>query len=340
MRNHLSLLMSDDTQVGEARRLAVRLATENGFDETDTGRVAVVATELARNLVKHAKHGEMLLCTLDRPGHEGLELISIDQGPGMADVEFCMRDGYSSAGTPGNGLGAIRRMTEMMDVYSVPGQGTAILVRLFRKDRKQQGHGRFDIGAVNVPVKGEVECGDAWLVAERGDRALAMIADGLGHGPDAAKAAEAALNVMKESGEIGLCDLLDEMHAALKSTRGAAVSIAELRPGAAQVRYAGIGNVSGLVYATGTSRSMVSHNGTLGHTIRSCQEFSYPWSRQSMLVMHSDGISSQWDLKKYPGILMRDPSLIAAVIYRDYKRGRDDATVVVAREKHKELVIE
>ncbi len=332
MRNHVSLSVTEDTQVGDARRLAMKLVSQAGMDDVDAGRVGVVATELARNLVKHSRDGELLLCTLVPPHAPGLEIISIDKGPGMSNIESCMRDGYSTAGTAGNGLGAVRRMSDHMDVYSVPGQGTVMLVRILKRGTEPARQGVFEVGAVNVPIRGESECGDAWLAAQQDRRILTIVADGLGHGPDAARAAEEAIRVVRESPDLDLCDLLDDIHAALRSTRGAAVSLAELRPGAAQVRYAGIGNVAGVVLGE-TPRSMVSHNGTLGHAIRRCQEFSYPWSSRSVLVMHSDGVSSQWDLRRYPGLLLRDPTVVAAVIYRDFKRGRDDATVLVARER-------
>ena len=332
MLNHHSLPIHEESQVGDARRLAVRLAAECGLDESDSGRLAVVATEMVRNLVKHSKQGELLVCGIQRAGASGVELIALDKGPGMSNVEECMRDGYSTAGTPGNGLGAIHRMTDFLDIYSFPKQGTVMLARVLQKNAEKGARGNFDIGAVNVPVKGETLCGDAWSVSEAEGRLLAMVADGLGHGPDAAHASQEALAVLRESAAMRPCEILDEMHAALRSTRGAAVSIAELRVGTPEVRFAGVGNVTGSILSRGAQRNMVSHNGTLGHAVRHCQEFTYPWSSNSLLVMHSDGITSQWDLKHYPGIQMRDPTVIAAVIYRDYKRGRDDATVFVARE--------
>ena len=166
MLNHHSLPIHEESQVGDARRLAVRLAAQCGLEESDSGKVAVVATEMVRNLVKHGKEGELLVCGLERAGARGVELIAIDKGPGMADVDACMRDGYSTAGTPGNGLGAIRRIADFMDIYSVPKQGTVVLARVLQKNPTKGERSNFDFGAVNVPVKGETLCGDAWSVTE------------------------------------------------------------------------------------------------------------------------------------------------------------------------------
>jgi hypothetical protein len=100
-----------------------------------------------------------------------------------------------------------------------------------------------------------------------------------------------------------------------------------------ELRYVGVGNIAGTVYADGVSRSAISHNGTLGHGVRKIQEFSYHFPRGAALVMHSDGLATQWRLEQYPGLAVRSPGLIAGVLYRDFKRGRDDVTVIVLREE-------
>ena len=81
-----------------------------------------------------------------------------------------------------------------------------------------------------------------------------------------------------------------------------------------------------------TTRSVVSHHGTAGGAARRIQEFTYPWKGGDILVLHSDGLGSHWTLAGYPGLAQRHPALIAGVLYRDHRRGRDDTTVVVVRE--------
>jgi hypothetical protein len=107
--------------------------------------------------------------------------------------------------------------------------------------------------------------------------------------------------------------------------------VAELVADGTSVRYAGIGNISATIVAHGASRSLVSHNGIAGHEMRKIQEFSYDWTPDALLVMHSDGLSGRWDLGRYPGLSNRDPSVVAGVLYRDFSRGRDDALIVVIR---------
>ncbi len=329
MRASLALPVTEPSQVGEARRAVTTLAERLGLDEPTRARAALVVTEAANNLVKHAREGVVLLQALDAGGRPGVEALALDKGPGMADVDRCLRDGFSTAGSTGTGLGAIVRLSALADVYSrVPG-GTALLARLWSGPPPFPPPGPLDVGAVSAPKTGEEVCGDVWAVAREGDRVLFLVADGLGHGPLAAEAARAAVAVFRASAGAGPAAILQAAHQALRRTRGAAVAVAEVCRG--QVRFAGVGNIAGVVVDGAVSRSMMSHNGTVGHEARKFQELVYPFPKGALLVMHSDGLASRWGLDAYPGLVTRAPTLVAAVLYRDFQRGRDDVTVLVAR---------
>ncbi|MBO0726304.1 MAG: SpoIIE family protein phosphatase, partial [Blastocatellia bacterium] len=190
----------------------------------------------------------------------------------------------------------------------------------------------LEIGAVCLPKPGEVACGDDWAVEWRAGHCVVLVADGLGHGADAAAAAMAAVNTLRTHPNLAPAALIEFAHGALRSTRGAALAVADIDL-AQEVRYAGIGNIAGMILASGGARHMVSHAGIVGHEARKIQEFAYPWTQDSLLVMHSDGLATHWNLDQYPGLVGRRPSLIAGVLYRDFTRGRDDVTVVVAKKR-------
>lgn len=335
----IALPMTEESQVGEARRLAVALSTELGFDQTQQGKLAIVVTEAAKNLVKHAEHGELLLQPFSTAEGEGIEIIALDSAPGIQDVYQCLQDGFSTAGTPGTGLGAIQRLSDGFDIYSLPQVGTALMARSWREHPVVDQTAMLDVGAVNLPKrKGDIS-GDAWAVEQGRDRALVLVADGLGSGTLAAEASREAVRIFRANANLAPQAILEKIHAGLRSTRGAVAAIAEIRPSG--VKYAGIGNISGVILTGNTSRSMVSYNGTLGLTVRKIAEMSYPWSQQSMLVMHSDGLGTQWMLDRYPGLMARHPALIAAILYRDFQRSvlrnfagsADDVVIVVAKMK-------
>ena len=321
----------DRAQSAEARRAAAAMARDLGFDDTGAGRVALVATEAASNLVKHGGGGEILLQPVPGNDRRGIELLALDKGPGIANVADSMRDGVSSSGTPGTGLGAIARMADVHDLYSHPDHGTAVLARFWSDPAGTARARRTAVGGLSVARAGERVCGDDWTLVRRADGLSIMVADGLGHGPDAAEAARAATRVFRERALDGPAAALQMTHDALRSTRGAAAAIADIDDERGVVTYGGVGNIAGSVLAGGTRRNMISHNGTLGHLVRTVGEFTYPWPDDALMVLHSDGLVTHWTLEAYPGLAGRDASLVAAVLYRDFARGRDDVTVVVAK---------
>jgi anti-sigma regulatory factor (Ser/Thr protein kinase) len=325
----VAIAVDDPSQIGEARRSATAVAAAIGLNETEAGKFALIATEAATNISKHAKRGEIILRSIVGRGIHAADLIAIDSGPGIANLDRALGDGYSTAGTSGHGLGAMARLASGFDIFTTEGVGTVLCARVERP-RGTSSAPAFDVGVVRVPKRGEEACGDDWsfVVDEKG-RGVLTVADGLGHGLAAAEAATRAVAIGAERATDAPAMVVSSIHGGLRSTRGAAVAVAELNGSA--VRFAGLGNISASIVSPDDSRSLVSHNGIAGHEMRKIQEFAYEWSPGSLLVMHSDGVSSRWDLKRYPGLISRDPSVVAGVLYRDFSRGRDDALVVVVR---------
>jgi anti-sigma regulatory factor (Ser/Thr protein kinase) len=326
----IALALQDQSQVSEARRRAADMAHRQGFSDTDAGRVALVATELATNILKHGKGGEILVGSYGDGQESGIELIALDKGPGMANVAASLADGYSTAGTPGTGLGAVSRQSHLVDIASWPGNGAAILARLKPGPPQAGSRDTSRTGAVSVPKPGEDVCGDSWGVHVGPEETTLMVADGLGHGPEAAEASVEAVRLFHRYNGHRPPVLLDYIHGGLRATRGAAVSVARFQPASGKVVYSGVGNIAGVIAGDGDLRRMVSMPGTAGHNARKIQPFEYPFTA-GLVILHSDGIASTWTLDRYPNLSARHPTLIAAVLYRDLTRHRDDATVLVAK---------
>jgi anti-sigma regulatory factor (Ser/Thr protein kinase) len=332
----MRVTVAGDSDIGECRRSAKRLADGYEFDEVSAGRISIIATELATNIVRHAGQGEMLIQVLDDGMNPLLELLAIDQGPGMDDVDACMHDGYSSGGTAGQGLGAVSRLSNTFDVFSIAGQGTVVLSRTGRKRegaRQEYSRSGFELGAISIAVAGEIECGDTWRIAEGNALVSMFVADGLGHGPLAASASRAAAVAHAARPFDDPSAAMQNMHLALGGSRGAAAACARLHLTEMRVDYAGVGNISGAIVTRERSRGMVSHNGTLGVQLLRTRQFEYEWPRGSRVVMHSDGLSARWSIGAYPGLHLRHSAVIAAVLYRDFARRRDDVTVVVGCQR-------
>jgi anti-sigma regulatory factor (Ser/Thr protein kinase) len=326
------LEIADSSWVGESRRIAARIAEREGMPAGRAADAAVVVSELATNLLKHAQKGLLQIAPLSARGQPaGVEILAIDRGPGIANLPASFLDGHSTAGTAGGGLGAIRRLSSDFDVYSQPGKGTVIVSQIFSE--KIAVPPSFRVGVTARPLAGEPVSGDAWAIRVGETAALLMIADGLGHGVLAAEASTAATLAFQSSGEQSPERLVELMHRALRGTRGAAVAVARVDFEDSCVRFAGLGNVAGAVATAGKWRAMVSHNGTAGHEARRVREFLYPWNPESVIVMHSDGLSTNWNLAAFPGLTLRHPSAISGVLYREAARDRDDACVIVGKRR-------
>jgi anti-sigma regulatory factor (Ser/Thr protein kinase) len=333
-------LLDERSQVGNARRAANDMAVSLGFDEEQAGKVGLAVTEMASNVLKHAAIassldqyvGRLLVRALQSDGIGGIEIIALDKGPGIADVAASLRDGHSTSGTLGGGLGALSRMSESLEIFTQPGRGTAVRLELWARPLPSRTR-PLEVGAVSIPKHGEVVCGDGWAVEEWRDQLAVLVADGLGHGISANDAARAATDAFLAHPQYEPGAILEACHGALARTRGAAVATGRVHSTAERGTFAGVGNIVCRVEASATNRHLVSHNGTVGHTMRKVQEFAFPWPRGALLVLHSDGLGTHWDFGTYPGLTSRHPALIAAVLYRDYDRGRDDVTVVVIRNR-------
>lgn len=322
--------VSDATGVAEARREAAGLAAVAGLDQTARGKLAVAVTEAASNMLKHAQRGRVLMRVIEGGEAHGVEVLAVDSGPGMVNVSESMRDGHSTAGSPGTGLGALQRMTTAFEVWSQRGKGTVLRFEEWSRAPAVNPRGLV-AGAVSLPMPGETVNGDAWTLVQGAGRQVLMVVDGLGHGVAASDAALTAIATVEKNARLAAGNLLEAVHDALRPTRGGAGLVLMLQPESEQCTACGIGNIAALIRAQGKTRSMVSHNGILGHHVRKMQEFQYPFSRGSLLIAHSDGLTSRWNLDDYPGLEARHPAIIAAVLHRDHNRGRDDVTVVVVR---------
>jgi anti-sigma regulatory factor (Ser/Thr protein kinase) len=318
------LPIEDDSQVGHARRIARNLAAELGFDETDAGRVALVATELATNLIKHAHHGALHLRTVPAQQGSGIELIAVDRGPGFNPSE-CLADGFSTGGTPGSGLGALMRQAQLFDVYS-DSRGSVVWGQLYPRHVSPLA---LRYGVSQHALNNDPACGDAWHIALDGARLSALVIDGIGHGEDAERAALAGTDAFAQAPFADPTASMLEMHQAMTGTRGGAAAIALYDAREGNVRFAGIGNIGACLLSAEKSRGMASHPGIVGSQYRKAVAFDYPADAQQLLIMYSDGLQSRWNLRDYPGLMHRHPAIISALLHRDFCRGRDDVTVMV-----------
>jgi anti-sigma regulatory factor (Ser/Thr protein kinase) len=347
MAESLRISIEEPSQTAEARRMARKMAQDICFDEVRKEQVAIAVTEACTNILKYAGTGEILLRIIDGVLPE-LELLAIDRGPGMSSVDQCLRDGYTTGTSPGQGLGAIKRLADVSDFYSVAGKGTVVMARWLAHGLSNgpsngpsnglthpgsiDGDSLLRIGAVNISKRGQQVCGDSWGVEQTAETATFLVADGLGHGYEASLASLEAVRTLHGNPTLPPMALIELSHKALRSSRGAAVAVARIDRMRRQLTFSGVGNISAQIYSgSAAGQHLVSVNGTAGHEASRIREFSYSWPDNGMLIIHSDGLSTSTGLEAQPGLALHDPGVVAAVLYRDFQRGQDDATVVVAK---------
>jgi anti-sigma regulatory factor (Ser/Thr protein kinase) len=319
---------------------AREMGRTHGLGADCVDQLASVVTELADNIVKHARSGHIILRQVGEPTTGCVEVLALDKGSGIADMGRAMRDDGATSGARRRdaGLAGVKRVSTLFDVYSHPTRGTAVVVHVGPSsgetptccDAESMTHGR--LGAVCVPLRGEEESGDGWAIETVDGRTVALLVDGLGHGPQAAIAARAAMAVFRDNTTVAPEIMMCTMHDALHATRGAAVSMMVADPVRRTVRFCGVGNVDGRIVTPDGGRHLLPQSGIVGHTMPRMQAVEMPWPADARLVLHSDGVSSRWNAGDYPGLLARHPAILAGVLFRDFGRVRDDATVLVLRE--------
>jgi len=319
------LRVEDPSAAAACRGAAVSLANRLQFPAARTDQLTLAVTEAATNLHKYAKQGTMLLRIARGEGRPGIELLTIDAGPGLRDEGAALRDGHSTSGSLGIGLGAIQRLADFCDLYSVPGRGTALVARFWSEPHP----GTVPYAGLVRPISGEIECGDVFGAADAGGRLTGVLCDGLGHGPLAARAATEAVAAVLEDPAADPAALVERAHRRMGHTRGGALGVVQVTGSA--VRFSGLGNIAAVILDGTTRKGMLSVPGIAGHQARSIRQFDYTAPPGSAIVLHSDGITARWEAASVPGLSARDPLVIAAALLGQAGTHRDDAGLLVLK---------
>ncbi len=319
------LRVEDPSAAAGCRAAAAALAGRLEFPAARGDQLMLAVTEAASNLHKHARQGSMLLRITRVGDTPGIEMVAIDAGPGLHDTGAAMRDGHSTRGTLGIGLGTIRRLADFCDLYSVPGHGTVLVARFWPEPRSDTD----SCAGLVRPIGGETECGDFFAVVESDETLTGVLCDGLGHGPLAAIAAHEAVNAVLDGPAVEPAAAVARAHSRMSHTRGGALAVVQVT--GRTVTFCGLGNVAAVILADAARKSMLSVPGIAGHQARAIRQFEYDAPPGAAIILHSDGLSSKWGPEALPGLNTRDPLVAAAALLAEAGTRRDDASVLVLR---------
>ncbi|MBV4355841.1 ATP-binding SpoIIE family protein phosphatase [Pinibacter aurantiacus] len=332
---HISFNASDRSYFSILKKEIHQIAVGLHFSQKKIGEIDIIVAEITSNLAKHAGGGEILVHAITAPDEEGLEIISLDNGPGMTDPLKMINDGMSTANTLGHGLGAIKRLSDNFEIFSLKDWGTVLLSRVFKKSSTAQSKSKSktEIRSIVVAKPGETVSGDATFHKVTKEHVTLFIGDGLGHGIEAYKAVMHAVDtVAKTPFILSPSEMLRQIHTETKRTRGLVGTVAIYSIKQKTWNICGIGNIATKSTNGFTSKNYLSYNGIIGHNIpNTLKEQVTDAEHSQTIIMCSDGIKTRWDLQKYPGILKCDLSILATVIYKDHARKTDDMSVIVGR---------
>jgi anti-sigma regulatory factor (Ser/Thr protein kinase) len=326
---HLRYNAADRSYFAILKKEIHALAVVAGFTEKRLAKIDIIVAEVVSNLAKHASGGEIFVKPIEVKKIQGLEIIAIDKGPGMIDVKSMMQDGTSTKNTLGQGLGAIKRLTDECQIYSQKDWGTLLLARIYNEEvpyaKKKN---PLDVRSFLLPKPGETECGDGFYYKQTKDYVKLFLGDGLGHGKEAALAVKKAIDACKLCYEESPVENLRFINHAVKKTRGLVATIAIFHIRERKWSICGVGNIATRIFGTSLSKSHTPYNGIVGLNMpRTMSDQQLDYEPNQLLVMCSDGIKSKWDLMKIPGILRHDLSLLNAALFKDFSRNTDDVSI-------------
>jgi anti-sigma regulatory factor (Ser/Thr protein kinase) len=323
-----SYVIAERSYVSYIKREIHSHVTRSNFSEKQIAEIDIIVSEVTSNMIKHAGGGELLYRFLD----DNFEIISIDNGPGIADPARMMKDGVSTTKTLGHGLGAIKRLSSLSQIYSIPGWGTILysLIKKHAEPLEKKSH--LDVKAVFINKPREEVCGDGYWIKHTAAATIVFFGDGLGHGPYAKEAVDTAGEFFFDNNDTDPVEILRQMHEKIRRTRGLVGTVAVCNKVSGEWRICGIGNILTRLYSGLQYKNFMPYNGVVGLNIpKSMSPSVAPSEKNQHLIMCSDGIQTRWDLNKYPAIFKYDNTVLAAAIYKDFTRGNDDSSVLIAK---------
>jgi anti-sigma regulatory factor (Ser/Thr protein kinase) len=332
-RIHVLLNVNDRSYFAIIKKEIHQMAVGAHFSEPKIAEIDIVVAEIVTNLVKHAGGGQVWVKLIGDGAMEGMEIISIDNGPGMTDVSRMVVDGVSTKNTLGNGLGAMKRLSDVFQVYSQKDWGTVILLRIFKTAvpafRKPS---EFEIRSILLPKPGETACGDGFFHIVTPNYIKLFLGDGLGHGVEAEKAVLQAGEAFRTCHMSDPVDIIRLLDTSIKKTRGAVGTVAVFDKKELKWKICGVGNIQTRCFNPMLVKNHMSYNGIIGMNVPrtlNTQEINH--EKGQLLIMCSDGLKTKWDVLQYPAIWRYDPSILAAVLIKDFGRFTDDTSVAVCK---------
>lgn len=328
-----SMAISSPAEVIAIRRISKELAKEIGFEESVQEEIVLVVSELASNIIKYAHRGVVSLTPILVDERHGLMIEAMDRGSGFCE-KTALKDGFSSSGTLGCGLGAVNRMMDEFDIHTNEDNrtGTRIVCkRWLRSKLTVVGKCPFDIGIVSRPKHGEAFNGDSFVIKHGNGQSLVGVIDGVGHGPLAHQAAQAARQYIESHSDLPFLDIFRGVDRACRSSRGVVMALASIDWTSMKLRFGSVGNIEVKVNGAHEKFKFIVRRGIIGKSAPNPVITENDWRSNYILALHSDGLSTHWSWNDFSHHFDRPAQFLAEHMHRALEKDTDDTTLIIVK---------
>ena len=336
----ITSLMLEQAGKGESAQVLTRarlraVSRRMGFNDTMREHMELVCNEIITNQNKYAHgNGFVQIWEIHYP-RPALDVFGMDYGPGIPNLAAALQDGYTTSGTMGKGLGAIRRLSSESEFYSVPAalagsapwHGTAVWARFYTRPADETP--AYRLGCYLRAYESSGYNGDLVRAEIHGPRLRWLHLDGLGHGREAAEAVAPAKTGL--DADAPLPQLLRRLSGSMQGGRGAVGLACEVDAGTRTLTSCGVGDLGGFLICNGERRALGRAPGILGHSHGRIESATQGFPPQALLLTASDGLRQNWSLHSFPELWRLHPQLIALVLGQALGRNNDDKSVFVVR---------
>jgi len=327
------MVISSPAEVIAIRRISKEIARNIGFDERVQEEIVLVVSELASNIIKYANRGIVTLTPVFLPEKNGLMIEATDSGPGFNENN-ALKDGFSSSGTLGCGLGAVNRMMDEFDIHTSENKqtGTRIVCKRWLRSKSSfNGQCPFDVGIVSRPKHGETDNGDSFVIKQGNGQSLFAVIDGVGHGRLAHQAAHAARQYIENHSELPLSDIFRGVDRACRSSRGVVMALASFDWSRMKLTFASVGNIEVKVFGAQEKFKFIVRRGIVGKNSPNPVVTQNDWRTDYALALHSDGLSTHWSWNDFSLHADRSAQFLAEHMHRVLEKDNDDTTLIIVK---------
>jgi len=336
----ITTLLIEQSAKGESALVLLRsklraVSRRMRFSDAMRERMELVCNELVTNQNKYAQgNGFVQIWEVEQP-RPALDLFAMDYGPGIPNLAEAIQDGYTTSGTMGKGLGAIRRLASESEFYSLPEEeaadcpwhGMAVWAR-FHDDHKPV-PAPHQFGCYLRAYQDSTYNGDLIRLHVGKNKTRWLHMDGLGHGREAFEAVDGLENFL--DAETPIPDMMNSLSQRLQGGRGAVGMVCEMDAAAQTAIVTGVGDMVAYSICNGDKRAVTFSPGVLGHAHRTPESVPLPFPPQALFITASDGLRRSMTLRTFPDLWRLHPQLIAMVLGQVMGRNNDDKSVFVAR---------